>query len=84
MMYELAAVHTEEFYDHAGYDGDPEFSHCLISRRLFDVYNSNGRDVPDLTRNYSYNPGRIDPRCGIPIMSAIPVNVKKVPNPLET
>lgn len=156
LMDELAAVRAEEFYDHAGYDGDPEFSHRLISRRLFDVYNSNGRDIPDLTRNYSYNPafmnpsdmetmdvkagdvveitssrasilgiveeapdvrdgvismahawgdapeeddkvryigsntgrlsdnaGRIDPRCGIPVMSAIPVNVKKVPDPLE-
>jgi anaerobic selenocysteine-containing dehydrogenase len=155
MMDELSRVRGEEFYAHAGYEGDPVYSHRLISRRLPDVYNSNGRDIAELTRAGTYNPAfmnpvdleamqletgdvveirssraailgvvegasdvrpgvismahawgdaptedarvrcigsntgrlsenasRYDPRCGIPLMSAIPVNVKKVPEPL--
>jgi anaerobic selenocysteine-containing dehydrogenase len=151
MIAELSEVAGEAFYDHAGYDGDPVFTHRMISRRMKDVYNSNGRDLDKLVRkNSSYNPafmnpadlqaldleagdvveisssratiygiveeapdvrpgaismahawgdapehdgslrfngsntgrlvdndGRIDPRCGIPVMSAIPVNVRK-------
>ena len=157
MMAELEAVAEEPFYEHGGYAGDPVFSHRLISRRMKDVYNSNGRDLDKLVRkNSSYNPafmnptdlealdlvagdvveitstrtsiygiveeapdvrpgaismahawgdapehdtsarfigsntGRLvdntrqfDPRCGIPIMSAIPVNVRKAGNQLD-
>lgn len=157
MMAELGEVCQERFYDHGGYDGDPVFTHRMISRRMQDVYNSNGRDLAKLVRNNSsYNPafmnpadlqaldlstgdvveisssrasiygiveeapdvrpgaismahawgdapehdgsvrfigsntgrlvdnaGRIDPRCGIPVMSAIPVNVRKAPDQFD-
>tara|TARA_B100001964_G_scaffold237617_1_gene301480 strand:- start:1612 stop:3786 length:2175 start_codon:yes stop_codon:yes gene_type:complete len=157
MLAELNEVGSEEFTEHGGYAGDPEFSHRLISRRLKNVYNSSGRDLKKLVPgNFSYNPafmnpddlkemdletgdvievssgratilaiveeapdvragvismahawgdapehdnsvrfigsntgrltdnaGRIDPRCGMPVMSAIPVNVRKAANQLE-
>ena len=33
----------------------------LISRRLQDIYNSSGRDIPRLTRKWSYNPAFMNP-----------------------
>lgn len=157
MMAELEQVRGEAYYDHGGYEGDPEFSHRLISRRMHNVYNSSGHDLDKLVKgNSTYNPaymnpadlsalglkagdlveisssratilgiveeapdvrmgavsmahawgdapefdrsvrhigsntgrlsdnaGRIDPRCGIPVMSAIPVNVRKAMDQLE-
>lgn len=62
MMAELDAVAAEAFFDHAGYSGDKKFSHRLISRRLHDVYNSSGRDIPALVRNYHYNPAFMNPK----------------------
>jgi len=37
------------------------FAYRLISRRLPDVYNSSGRDLPRLTRKWSYNPAFMNP-----------------------
>lgn len=154
MMAELHEVAQERFFDHAGYD-EAAFSHRLVSRRMHEVYNSSGHDIPVLVRNYRYNPafmnpkdletmklkagdvveissdhasilgvveeaddvrtgvismahawgdapehdekvryigsntgrltnvdGRFDPHSGMPLMSAIPVNVRKVKEPL--
>ncbi len=60
MMAELAQVMTEPVTDHAGYT-DMRFSHRLVSRRMNDVYNSSGRDIPALVRNHSYNPAFMNP-----------------------
>ncbi|MBT4494515.1 MAG: molybdopterin-dependent oxidoreductase [Gammaproteobacteria bacterium] len=158
MMAELNEIRQEAYTNHGGYEGDPVFSHRLISRRMRNVYNSNGHDLDKLVKgNSSYNPafmnpddmtelqlvsgdvveitssratilgiveeapdvrqgavsmahawgdapehddsvrhigsntgrlsdnaGRIDPRCGIPVMSAIPVNVRKAVNQLDS
>ena len=55
MLAELAEV--------AGESSAPsdEFSFRLISRRLLDVHNSAGRDIPKLTRKYRYNPAFMHP-----------------------
>jgi len=37
------------------------FAYRLISRRLPDIYNSSGRDIPRLTRKWSYNPAFMNP-----------------------
>jgi anaerobic selenocysteine-containing dehydrogenase len=60
MMAELAQVMTEPVTDHAGYTA-MRFSHRLVSRRMNDVYNSSGRDIPALVRNHSYNPAFMNP-----------------------
>jgi anaerobic selenocysteine-containing dehydrogenase len=41
------------------------------------------RFIGSNTGRLTDNAGRIDPRCGMPVMSAIPVNVKKAANQLE-
>ncbi len=41
--------------------GDPRFAYKLISRRLPDIYNSSGRDIPKLTRKWRYNPAFMNP-----------------------
>jgi anaerobic selenocysteine-containing dehydrogenase len=40
---------------------DARFAYRLTSRRLPDVYNSSGRDIPRLTRKWSYNPAFMHP-----------------------
>jgi anaerobic selenocysteine-containing dehydrogenase len=40
---------------------DARFRYRLISRRLPDVYNSSGRDIPRLTRKWTYNPAFMSP-----------------------
>jgi anaerobic selenocysteine-containing dehydrogenase len=61
MMTELGDVAGEPIAGHAGYTDDSVFSYRLISRRMLDVYNSSGRDIPHLTRRYSYNPAFMHP-----------------------
>ncbi len=41
---------------------DTAFTYRLVSRRLPDVYNSSGRDLPRLTRKWRYNPAFMNPR----------------------
>ena len=40
---------------------DARFAYRLISRRLPDIYNSSGRDIPRLTRKWTYNPAFMNP-----------------------
>jgi anaerobic selenocysteine-containing dehydrogenase len=40
---------------------DARFAYRLISRRMPDIYNSSGRDLPRLTRKWSYNPAFMNP-----------------------
>ncbi|MEN3952810.1 molybdopterin-dependent oxidoreductase [Iodidimonas sp. SYSU 1G8] len=60
MMDELREVIAEPVTDHAGYTA-MHFTHRLVSRRMHDVYNSSGRDIPALVRNHSYNPAFMNP-----------------------
>ena len=62
MIAELMEVQEEGFTQHAGYAGEGRFSHRLVSRRLNDVYNSSGRDIPRLVRNHRYNPAYMNPQ----------------------
>jgi anaerobic selenocysteine-containing dehydrogenase len=55
MIAELDAV-AREPVDRGG-----EFAFSLVSRRLPDVHNSAGRDIPKLVRKYSYNPAFMNP-----------------------
>ncbi|MCH2169566.1 molybdopterin-dependent oxidoreductase [Myxococcota bacterium] len=50
MVDELAEVSTEPL------ERDDEYRFRLVSRRLPDVHNSAGRDIPKLVRKYPYNP----------------------------
>jgi anaerobic selenocysteine-containing dehydrogenase len=61
MMAELAEVAAEPVLDHAGYRPEDVFAYRLVSRRMLDVYNSSGRDIPHLVRKYSYNPAFMHP-----------------------
>lgn len=61
MLAELAEVRAERLTGHAGYPGQSHFTHRLVSRRLNDVYNSSGRDIPRLMRNGGYNPAFMHP-----------------------
>jgi anaerobic selenocysteine-containing dehydrogenase len=61
MMDELNEVRAEPVTEHAGYAPELRFTHRLVSRRLNDVYNSSGRDIPALVRNHSYNPAFMNP-----------------------
>ncbi len=61
MLDELAEVAAEPLLDHAGYRDDQRFAYRLVSRRLLDVYNSSGRDIPHLVRRWSYNPAFMHP-----------------------
>lgn len=40
---------------------DTRFAYRLVSRRLQDIYNSSGRDIPRLTRKWAYNPAFMNP-----------------------
>ncbi|MBJ22297.1 MAG: molybdopterin dinucleotide-binding protein [Deltaproteobacteria bacterium] len=55
MIAELAEVAAEPI------ERDTEFAYRLVSRRLPDVHNSAGRDLPQLLRKYSYNPAFMNP-----------------------
>lgn len=61
MLTELSEVSAEPVLDHAGYRADEVFGYRLVSRRMLDVYNSSGRDIPHLVRKYSYNPAFMHP-----------------------
>jgi anaerobic selenocysteine-containing dehydrogenase len=55
MIAELIAVAGEEIIR------DADYAFRLISRRLPDVHNSAGRDIPKLVRKYAYNPAFMNP-----------------------
>jgi anaerobic selenocysteine-containing dehydrogenase len=55
MMAELEEVAGEEIIR------DADYAFRLISRRLPDVHNSAGRDIPKLVRKYAYNPAFMNP-----------------------
>jgi len=55
MLAELAEVAAEPP------ERETEYSHRLVSRRLLDVHNSAGRDIPKLVRKYRYNPAFMHP-----------------------
>lgn len=61
MIEELREVRAEALSDHGGYTGEMHFTHRLVSRRMNDVYNSSGRDIPRLVRNHRYNPAYMNP-----------------------
>ena len=61
MLAELAEVRAEPLTGHGGYAGQGAFTHRLVSRRLNDVYNSSGRDIPRLMKNGRYNPAYMHP-----------------------
>jgi anaerobic selenocysteine-containing dehydrogenase len=55
MIGELAEVAQEPI------ERDLDYAFRLISRRLPNVHNSAGRDIPKLVRKYSYNPAFMNP-----------------------
>ena len=55
LLAELAEVAREAPHS------DGRFAYRLISRRLPDVYNSSGHDIPRLTRKWTYNPAFMHP-----------------------
>jgi anaerobic selenocysteine-containing dehydrogenase len=61
LMEELARVRDEAFFDHAGYEAEPVYSHRLVSRRMHNFYNSSGQHIERLTREYAYNPAFMNP-----------------------
>jgi len=61
MIGDLEEVMAEPVTDDAAYDATISFSHRLVSRRLNDVYNSSGRDIPALMKNHRYNPAFMNP-----------------------
>jgi anaerobic selenocysteine-containing dehydrogenase len=61
MMADLAEVAAEPVLDHAGYRPDDVFAYRLVSRRMLDVYNSSGRDIPHLVRKHTTNPAFMNP-----------------------
>jgi len=61
MMADLREVLAEPVTSHGGYSNEMTFTHRLVSRRMNDVYNSSGRDIPLLVRNHRYNPAFMNP-----------------------
>ncbi|MAG32143.1 MAG: molybdopterin dinucleotide-binding protein [Deltaproteobacteria bacterium] len=61
MMRELREVRAEPFFDHAGYEETPVFSHRMISRRLHNFYNSGGQQLERLKKEFPYNPAFMNP-----------------------
>ena len=55
MLAELAEVAAEPT------ERQTKYSYRLVSRRLLDVHNSAGRDIPKLVRKYRYNPAFMHP-----------------------
>ncbi len=60
---QLREIRAESPAHGASYDGDPRFTHRLISRRMMEVYNSTGDHLPALRRKYPYNPAFMNPVC---------------------
>jgi len=58
---QLRAIAAEPVSTGGGYGGDDRFSHRLISRRMYDVYNSTGDHLPRLRRRFPYNPAFMHP-----------------------
>jgi len=58
---QLAAISAEPFGDGGGYRGDARFTHRLISRRMMEVYNSTGDNLPRLRRRHPVNPAFLHP-----------------------
>jgi len=56
MLSELGDVAAEEI------EREGEFAFRLVARRLLDVHNSAGRDIPKLVRKYRYNPAFMHPQ----------------------
>ena len=61
MMEELDDVISEPLIKGGGYREGEEFTHRLVSRRMHEVYNSSGRDIPALVHNGLYNPAYMNP-----------------------
>jgi anaerobic selenocysteine-containing dehydrogenase len=61
VLAELAEVAAEPILGHAGLRPDERFTHRLVSRRLRDVYNSNGLEIASLRRRHPYNPAYLHP-----------------------
>jgi anaerobic selenocysteine-containing dehydrogenase len=61
MIEELALVAAEAFSDNAREPEGRSFPYRLISRRLHEIYNSSGRDIPALVRKRRYNPAFMHP-----------------------
>jgi anaerobic selenocysteine-containing dehydrogenase len=61
MVRELGEVASEPLLDHEGFRIGEPFRYRLTSRRLPDVYNSSGRDIPHLLRRYATNPAFMHP-----------------------
>lgn len=61
MMAELADVAAEPILAHAGLRADEPYTHRLVSRRLPDVYNSNGLEMASLRRRHPTNPAYMNP-----------------------
>lgn len=78
MIDELVEVAAEPVTEHGGYTVDDEFSHRLVSRRLPDVYNSSGHDIPNLVATWRYNPAFMHPSdievCGFDAGTVIEID----------
>ncbi len=61
MLAELAEVAAAPVLEHAGFRADERFTHRLVSRRLRDVYNSNGLEIPSLRQRHPTNPAYLNP-----------------------
>ena len=62
LLAELREVRAEATSAGGGYEGDGAFTHRLISRRLRDVNNSSGRDLPEIIKKgLTYNPAYMNP-----------------------
>jgi anaerobic selenocysteine-containing dehydrogenase len=61
MMDWMAEIAAEPPTHHAGYRPDEPFGFRLISRRTFEVYNSNGQEDAYLAREHRYNPAYMNP-----------------------
>ncbi|HJP41716.1 MAG TPA: molybdopterin-dependent oxidoreductase [Dehalococcoidia bacterium] len=61
MTAELRDVRVESLPEGGGYRPGEDFTHRLVSRRMVEVYNSSGRDIPQLTKKFSYNPAFMNP-----------------------
>ncbi len=78
MIDELTQVAREPLTDAGGYRQNDEFSHRLVSRRLPDVYNSSGHDIPGLVAKWRHNPAFMNPEdiaaCGFAAGTVIEID----------
>jgi anaerobic selenocysteine-containing dehydrogenase len=58
---ELAELAGEPAVSGAGYRPGERFSHRLISRRMREVFNSMGHDLPEVRKRRQYNPAYMNP-----------------------